>query len=196
LSFYFPSEFYQPAAAWSGLSPTSWLLSWGFCLYSTYQLGESTIPERCHPSVRSAFKVFHLLDGFLLPEPTQPFFMPEALMRFSLRGFSPLTSRTPLGVLTPLPLNSVAQPETEAQGRYTLNSRLRSFSPVKDPYPYIRFYPIGGPIPPWDFAPLKLSPLRPRPFRANPFTFWLFQHAENARSHEALSTARLAFPFF
>lgn len=110
-------------------------LSWGLFLYSTCQQGESTRPGECQSPVRSAFRVSHPLDGFLLPKPTRPCFVPGALMRFALRGVPPATSRAPLGVVAPLPFLSTRSNSAEASRSTREPPRLRSFALVTGPFP-------------------------------------------------------------
>lgn len=134
-------------------------------LFSATQLKESTIPEGSHPSVRSAFRVLHPPDGFLLLKPTRPSFMPSALMRFTLRGFPPLASRTPFGAPAPLsleqPTYASEEPKLDTQERSPLDSEAL-LTPGIRTHCY-RCYPATGPMPPWVSAPLRLSPPRPKP---------------------------------
>jgi len=134
-------------------------------LFGATQPEESTIPEGSHPSVRSAYRVLRPPDGFLLLEPTRPYFMPSAPMRFTLRGFSPLASRTPLGASAPLPLKQPTyaseEPKLDTQAQLPLDSEALLTPEVRTLC--YRCYPAPGPMPPWASAPLRLSPPRSKP---------------------------------
>jgi hypothetical protein len=110
-------------------------LSWGLVLFSATEPGGFTpCGGSPAPPLRSAFRVSHPPDGFHPPRPTRPCFVPGALMRFSLRGLSPLTSRTPLEAVAPASLESDALPASRSRqfGRQT--HRPRSIAPVREPH--------------------------------------------------------------
>jgi hypothetical protein len=95
-----PSEFDQTTTAGKTRQ-----LSWGSALFSaTESEGFTVCRELPGSPLRSAFRVSHPLDGLHPLGPTRSCFIPGALLRFSLRGISPLTSRTPLGAVAPPPL--------------------------------------------------------------------------------------------
>jgi hypothetical protein len=107
-----PSEFNQTTTAGT---PTR-QLSWGFALFSaTEPEGFTNRRELPGSPLRSAYRVSHPLDGLHPLRPTRPCFMPRALLRFSLRGISPLTSRTPLGAVAPPPLKTRALTINQSQ---------------------------------------------------------------------------------
>lgn len=91
-----------------GLRPAAPATLMGFCPLQHMSARGIHFTRRCHPPVRSAYKVFHPLDGLLPPKPTRPCFMPGALLRFYPSGFSPpdephsSRSRCSLAVLTKL----------------------------------------------------------------------------------------------
>lgn len=141
-------------------------LSWGSVLFSaTEPEGFTACEELPLPSLRSAYRVSHPPDGLLPLRPTRPCFMPGALLRFSLRGISPLTSRTPLGAVAPPSLKR--RTHTINQGQQIWDTKpldLEALLPSKVRTCKLRCYPKLRPMPPWASAPLRRSPLQPRPF--------------------------------
>jgi hypothetical protein len=133
------------------------------------------LPWRMPTSSTFRLQGFYPLDGLLLPEPTRPCFMPEALLRFYPSGSSPsdephsFRSRYSLAVSDQAPTTAggssspLPKQKTTTTEQWTatgprdfgalLPSEVRSQS--------CWCFTASGPIPPWACAPLRLSPSRP-----------------------------------
>jgi hypothetical protein len=143
-----------------------WQLSWGFLLLSaTEHEGFTCCGGLPCPPLRSASRVSRPPDGFHPLEPTRPCFMPRALPRFSLRGLSPLTSRTPLGVSAPTPLDERTRAYNLSHRPGRKPPRPRSLAPVRDPClqaPVLPGTPADAPL---GFCPSEAFPPPARTLR-------------------------------
>lgn len=166
-----PSEFDQTSAA----GRSSQQLSWGFVLFSaTEPEGFTKYGALPISPLRSAYRVSHPPDGLHPLRPTRPCLMPGTLLRFSLRGIPPLTSRTLLRAVAPSPLKKRARTTNRSQRiRNTNLLDLEALLPSGIRTSKSRYYPELRPMPPWDSAPLRLSPSQPgpldQPFRSQPW---------------------------
>lgn len=138
--------------------------SHGICASTALvSLGNPDTPRFATSPVSSTFRVSHPPGGLLFPRPTRPYFVPRALLRFTLRGFSPPTSRTSLEAVAPLSFRAKTEQPTEVNCATNVPD-FEALLPLK-----IRAHKTSltrpmEPIPPWASASLKLSPLQPGPF--------------------------------
>jgi hypothetical protein len=104
-------------------------------------------PRLARASVRSVCRVFHPLDGFLLLRPTQPCFMPGALMRFALRGVSLRRAALLSEPLLPCRLGRRTRPpkrnRTKRPATSKLCSRRRSVPTVRVSTTWQAVTPLG-----------------------------------------------------
>ena len=82
-------------------------LSWGSVPYSARQNQASCISQRFHPPAPTVLRVSHPLDDLLRPKPWKAYFIPPALLGFSLTSTPRRTFRFGRGDAPELPLHGL-----------------------------------------------------------------------------------------